>query len=306
MAVLTPTPSKSWPRSASWADTADAVISGAPEGDTGYKTILTHVPVGAASSLAVAPAAGIAQKFGAVLLGVGAAPTVAFPDPYFGFADAEVLTTVQAQIEADLKSTGDVFGRAAKAASIPAEWRAFVAEPIWAMVEQSRAADLIVSVRPEAGYGWADASPGDLLMTTGLPVLVQPAYVEVALGTVMIAWKNTRETRRAVADALPFLKRAGRVVIGAVVEDPASENAVNAEVADLVERLRRHDVGAEADVAPALQMRMSTQLLAVAASQQADLIVAGAYGHSRLREWVFGGVTYDLLNNSPRPVLFSR
>jgi nucleotide-binding universal stress UspA family protein len=308
MAVATPTPPRrtSRPHSASWADTAGALMSASEDTDAGYKTILTHVPVGVGSSLAIAPAAGIAQKFGGALLGIGASPMVMMPDPSFGFADGEVLNAVEQQIEADLKAAGEVFRKAARAAAVQAEWRSFVAEPIWAMAEQSRAADLIVSVRPEGGYGPADASPGDLLMTTGLPVLVQPTDVEVGPHTVLIAWKNTRETRRAVADALPFLKRARRVVIAAVLEYPERETAVSEEIADLIERLRRHGVGAEADVATALQMGASKQLLAIAESQGADLIVAGAYGHTRVREWVFGGVTHDLLHGSPKPVLFSR
>lgn len=272
----------------------------------GYKTILTHVSVGPASSFRIAPAVGVAQKFGSALLGVGAVALNIYPDPYFGYANGEMLKGLQDQVEVELKATGELFLNAARSASVEAEWRSFVAPPVWAMTEQSRGADLIVSLRPKDGYGDSDASAGELLLTTGLPVLVLPGAAEVAPGTVLVAWKNTREARRAVADAMPFLKRAARVVIAAVVEDQALVSAVTDEVADLVERLRRHGVGAEPDVSGALEIGPSRQLLAMAESQEADLIVAGAYGHSRLREWVFGGVTQDLLRASPKPVLFSR
>jgi len=150
------------------------------------------------------------------------------------------------------------------------------------------------------------AHPGGLVMTVGLPILVlPPGDDEVVARTELVTWKNTREASRALSDALPFLRRADRVVVVALEEKGASEHQAT-EFADIVERLRLHGVTAECVLSPRLELPVSEQILGIVESQGADLVVAGAYGHTRLREWVFCGVTERLLAACPVPVLFSR
>ena len=119
----------------------------------------------------------------------------------------------------------------------------------------------------------------------------------------MIGWNDTRESRRAVVDALPQFKRAVHV---AVVEIAADEDLARARahVADVVGWLGRHDVVAEA-VASLATGDDASQLYDVAREHGADVIVAGAYGHSRLREWALGGVTRDLLMRTDRCTLLA-
>jgi nucleotide-binding universal stress UspA family protein len=141
-------------------------------------------------------------------------------------------------------------------------------------------------------------------MQVGRPVLIVPAPIDkLKLERVVIGWKDTRETRRAVFDALPLLKKVAHVT---VVEITAEQDLVAARIRleDVVDWLKRHGIGAKSLVSLS-SGDDTTQLNAVAREQGADVIVAGAYGHSRLREWMFGGVTHDLLLRAARCALLS-
>ena len=120
----------------------------------------------------------------------------------------------------------------------------------------------------------------------------------------MIAWKDTREARRAVRDALPLLQEAQRVSIAEVTSEGMEESAV-ARIADVARYLAHHDVSVGQQTGIAADESEGNVLLRLAREQDADLIVAGAYGHNRLSEWVFGGVTRNLLTTSTVPCLFS-
>jgi nucleotide-binding universal stress UspA family protein len=131
-------------------------------------------------------------------------------------------------------------------------------------------------------------------MQVGRPVLVVPTGAKViALDCVLVAWKDTRETRRAILDALPLLKKAAHVTLAEIaVEDRLALARKHLE--EVVVWLGRHGVKAEG-AASLSTGEDASQLYAIAKERGADVIVAGAYGHSRLREWVLGGVTRDLL-----------
>jgi nucleotide-binding universal stress UspA family protein len=122
-------------------------------------------------------------------------------------------------------------------------------------------------------------------------LLVPEAGLGLGLRTVVVAWKDTREARRAVADALPLARLAERVLIVSVAED---DEEAHAGAADVVGWYHRHDIAAEERSLP-LVSDPATQLKALALEEGANVIVAGAYGHSRTREWVFGGVTHDFM-----------
>jgi nucleotide-binding universal stress UspA family protein len=143
-------------------------------------------------------------------------------------------------------------------------------------------------------------------MQTGRPLLVVPDACEwLDLRSVLIAWKDTPECRRAVVDALPILHEAKNVIVAEIVEDEADRPAVASGVEDLVAWLSRHGVLASGRV-PSEPGNAAAQLDEIASEAAAGLVVAGAYGHSRFREWVFGGVTKCLVNPSKRCSLLSR
>ncbi|MGH6797164.1 MAG: universal stress protein, partial [Roseiarcus sp.] len=130
-----------------------------------------------------------------------------------------------------------------------------------------------------------------------------PGATGLKLTRAIVCWKDSREARRAVADALPILKASKRVDVVELVNEHEIE-AARGRLADVGDWLHRHGVEATCLATPA-RAAESAHLAAIARDLEADLIVAGAFGHSRLREWAFGGVTRDLLVNAERCTLVS-
>jgi nucleotide-binding universal stress UspA family protein len=144
------------------------------------------------------------------------------------------------------------------------------------------------------------------VMQAGRPVLVVPDGCNWPdLRRVMIAWKDTAEARRAVSDALPLLRQSTEVTVVEIVEDEVDRAPALSRVKDVGAWLSRHGVVAS-ELVPAEKSNAAEQIEQIASGVRAGLVVAGAYGHSRLREWVFGGVTRRLLNPSDRCTLLSR
>jgi len=156
---------------------------------------------------------------------------------------------------------------------------------------------------PYDPYRFTDS--GALTLKAGRPVLLAPPGVRsLAARRVVIAWKDTREARRAVRDALPFLHMANEVIILEVCELDGEQKAQH-RLKDVANYLARHQITVVAERVRPVDGTVSNTLLRLVEEQSVDLIVAGAYGHSRLGEWVFGGMTQDLLNGSPVCCLFS-
>jgi nucleotide-binding universal stress UspA family protein len=176
-----------------------------------------------------------------------------------------------------------------------------------AVAHEARAADLLVIGRePSSDDPFVSLNPGTVILRTGRPVLAVPRSAhELKAKKILIAWQDSREARRAVRDSLPFLAQADEILLTQVCEQDESELA-RASVRDVSHYLARHRIGASAGIMlKASGESVTDELLRVAARENIDLIVCGAYGHSRLGEWVFGGVTRDLLNRSPVSCLFS-
>lgn len=192
---------------------------------------------------------------------------------------------------------------------IPFEWRKVEGAIDDALIDQGRYADLIVLSQDnrvtdiETPVG---PMAGSILMAAGRPVLVVPKdYKGSGIGRrVLVAWKPGAEAARAVHDALPLLQQAEAVTVMRVNPDP--EEPAHNPGFDLANHLARH--GVKVTVMPVLAPDTSAgnAILDQARALQADLIVMGAYGHSRLRELVFGGATRQMLLAPPVPVLMSR
>jgi nucleotide-binding universal stress UspA family protein len=231
---------------------------------------------------------------------------IAYGDSY---VPGELIERDREEIQTEIKAAEAEFRSALRTRVSNLEYRSAVTFGSVAdyMAREARCADLIITgVDRNASVfdSWRPVSIGDLVMQVGRPVLIVPAATDrLRLERVIVGWKDTRESRRAAIDALPLLKRADHVV---VVEIAGEEElaAARTHVEDVVGWLERHGV-----VAEALACRSSgdeaTRLSNIAQEQDADLIVAGAYGHSRLHEWVLGGVTRDLLLRADRCSLVS-
>jgi nucleotide-binding universal stress UspA family protein len=152
---------------------------------------------------------------------------------------------------------------------------------------------------------FVQVNPSDLVMQAGRPLLVVPDGCNwLDLRSAMIAWKDTAEARRAVSDALPLLRQSTEVTVVEIVEDEADRAAAVSRVKDVVAWLSQHGVRASEQVA-APSGDAATQLEQIASDVGAGVVIAGAYGHSRLSEWILGGVTRRLISPSNRSSLLS-
>ena len=272
-----------------------------------YASILVHAAAADAAAPRLACARALADSFNATLIGLGAEmipPLV--PDSGYYSLQADWFVVMREAIEKNLKNARKAFDAAAMGLAKPALWECGIQYPADAMARASRAADLIVASRTVGGNDavYHDADPAELAVTSGRPVLVTPPSGEALdARRVVLAWKDTREARRAMSDAMPFFERAESVL---VLEVCAQDDAADAKIRtdDVAEALCRHGVQAEAKVAPC-HPADGHEILRQASVFGAGLIVAGCYGHSRLGEWVFGGVTRDLLRQHDRHVLLS-
>jgi nucleotide-binding universal stress UspA family protein len=173
-------------------------------------------------------------------------------------------------------------------------------EPRW-IAAYGTAADLIVARRGDGEDIAAHSTLETALLETGRPVLIPAAApLPGQFERIAIAWKPTPQAARSVASAMPFLERAKEVLVVTVDEEPEARHDGDR----LVRNLAWHGLSAKAErIAPGPEGAAASLFDAIAG--RADLLVMGGYGHSRLREWVFGGFTQHVLAGAPLPVLMA-
>jgi nucleotide-binding universal stress UspA family protein len=194
---------------------------------------------------------------------------------------------------------------AGTAAAPSAQWHVETGEePRW-MAVYGTAADLIVARRGTGEDTLARSTLEAVLLDTGRPILIPAASaMPTTIERIAIAWKPTAQAARAVALAMPFLARAKEVVIVTVEEAADRQPSQPDEAARLARNLAWHGLKATAEhLAPGSEGAAATLLAGIAA--RADLLVMGGYGHSRLREFVFGGFTQHVLADASLPVLMA-
>ena len=249
-------------------------------------------------------AADLAGRLRARLIGIAARPTMPVVTGEDAAIDATLFQEQEVAARQHLDKAGELFRATAGSAPAALEWRSAPDFPDRFVVRESRAADLVVIGQTSAKLpGWLD--PGGFLLRAGRPILVVPTAV-ASLGPrrVVVAWKETREARRALADAVPILQLAESILVVEVC-DWGAEDGVLHRLRDVSRFLTQHRV-ANVTERVLLQAAIAGDVLTRFAQEvQADLIVAGAYGHSRLGEWMFGGVTLDLLTRSQICCMFS-
>jgi Universal stress protein UspA and related nucleotide-binding proteins len=269
-----------------------------------YQSLLCHVSPTRERNRHLECAAALADEMSAHVIGLGAEmiPPLALSSGGAYIGAGEWITALQSQIETNLVSSRKAFDEITGARDC--EWRQAFCDPRTAIIATARAADLILVRRQEVTDTYSELDPSQLLIGAGRPVLLCPPEMSsLPPGPALVAWKETRESRRAVLDALPLLRRAAGVLV--VEASPNADLAPErARLADVCAFLERHGVRAGSDVIRR-EGSSSQALIARAKTYGADLIVAGAYGRTRLSEWVFGGVTRALLAQEQRFVLFS-
>jgi nucleotide-binding universal stress UspA family protein len=263
-----------------------------------YATVMVNLEIGCSNAGVMNAAADLAGRFGAGVIGIAACHPmpILYTDGYY--VPQEMIEQDREQIRRDISAAEAEFRDTMRGRAKAISWRSNVTmEPLAAYIAgEARGADIVVTAASADTPSdlTRRVNPSDLLMQMGRPVLVVPAAVTVPkLDRVLVAWKDAREPRRAVMDALPLLQKASHVAVASIAAADDLE-AARDHVADVIAWLATHGVTAIPVITRPLGDD-AAQLQAIAREQEAGVIVAGAYGHSRLREWALGGVTRHLL-----------
>ncbi|MGH6748134.1 MAG: universal stress protein [Methyloceanibacter sp.] len=270
--------------------------------------IVVYVDSAEATGARVDFAVALAKDHGAHLRGIAFAPTALLPlyGADVGLADmSEVLEGVKAQGEAALQA----FKARAQAEGVSVEGRL-----MQGMSEEfprdfacaTRHVDLAIIGQPRNGdpllgqYALVERC----LFASGRPVIIVPAMIEkvAVTGTVVAAWDGSAEASRAFNDALTFLKRPSRIVLLVGV---AGEGGEPPEVDDMMAHLKRRGVAAEVVRFSTGEGDIGKTILARAKELQADMVVMGAFHHSRWREFILGGVTLTMLEEATIPLFMA-
>ena len=242
----------------------------------------------------VAFAADLARRHHATLVGIAAAePPIMLVGLDGGDVAGALYAEQRSQIEASLAAAGQSFA-ALVPPGVKHQWAGTVQRPDVAVIGLARTVDLIIIGSPLKASGNHQAIDiSAVLLGSGRPVLIAASgQRKLKASKIVIAWKDTKEARRAVADGMALLKAADDVSV--VVVDEGNLATERASMLDAVAWLKSHEVKAHGDVLPD-NGGVAQTITQAAMMAGADLVVSGAYGHSRLREWLLGGMTRDLL-----------
>jgi len=273
-----------------------------------YKTLLVHLDLNGDNEGVLKIAGDLAERFDSKVVGIAAAqPIIPLYDE--GFAAADTATLHRAEVEKEIDACQSQFRQALGSRVKQIEWRSTITPEFLAkyIATEARCADLIITGK-DIGASLMDNSRrvniGDLAIRAGRPVLIVPQGISsLPMRHAVVAWKDSREARRAVADALPLLEIAGQAGILAISSEVDEEEA-RVSVRDVGSWLGAHGVQATPRVV-GTKSGEAEYLHAELLAQKCDLLIAGAYGHNRLGEWMFGGVTEDVLLDPDFCVLLS-
>lgn len=277
-----------------------------------YKTILVHCNDARLVRSLLAPAVTLAEKFQAHLIGLSVAPPISVMTPG-AFAAPPMIDDSRRQLyHLQNPALRSAFEDTTRGGTFTAEWRDADAGPFGVadvVLEHGRAADLIVASRTDPDWPareWLDVSDR-LAIDSGRPILIVPnAETRERVGTrVLVAWNGGREAARAVFDALPVLRDSEATKVIWVKQQSENGFAQSPPSNDICVPLARHGVKCDRTEQVLLQSGVGETLMACAKDFGADLVVMGCYGHSRFREFVFGGASRHFLTKSSLPMLMS-
>jgi nucleotide-binding universal stress UspA family protein len=273
-----------------------------------FATLMVCMRVGRSNAGLLAVARDVAARFGSAVIGIAAKQVFSHAAAIRGAGPCEPHQHDLRKFAEHAAAAEDEF-RKALANGDKLEWRTRMTfGPTYEHIgKEARVADLVMATIDGRDRFFApsgQAEIGDLLKSAGRPVLAAPPEATgLGFGQALVFWKETRETRRAVADALPLLKAMKHVDVVEIVEAPAIEES-RRRLGDVRDWLARHGVEANCS-AEVSRGSDCARLTAMAEDLRADLVVAGAFSHGRLHEWAFGD-TRDLLSRIGRCVLASR
>jgi nucleotide-binding universal stress UspA family protein len=272
------------------------------------KDIVVNLNVGAKASPASDFAISVAAAFNAHLTGITFLYDPVVPVSSVGDVPAEVIVTQQ-DYQAAVRAARERFAAASESAGVTAEPLTLSASVV-AVGDQfgkiARRFDLAVVDQAESGTNAVQVVIVEAaLFDAGRPVICVPFIQKepLKLDRVMVCWDGSRAAARAIGDAMPLLQRAGRIEVVVVTKERGKQDQI--EGADMGAHLARHGLNVEVKRIPIGDIDVAPMLLSHAADAGIDFIVMGGYGHSRLREFVLGGVTRSILQSMTAPVLMS-
>ena len=281
------------------------------------KDILIHLDDSPRSAVRLGVAIGLATQHGAHLTGLYVVDLPP-PDMFYGFPSAfldlrraeDVVERMRAAAMESAEHVEAAFTDRLRREGVEGEWRLVegVAGDVVAL--HGRYADLIVLGQADmrgARKGQAVDLPASALMGCGRPLLMVPfaGAFPVVGRDVLVGWNATAEAARALNDALPVLAQSRKVTVLSINPRRGIRGDGDVPAADIALHLARHGIRAEAAHTVATDIPEGDALLSYAADIGADLLVTGMYGHSRMRETVFGGVTRSLLSEMTVPVFMA-
>jgi len=278
-----------------------------------YKDLLVVLDCESRSRDRIVVAAALAERFGAHLVGLYVAVNPDLPGrqyyfnaPLLGPLYRDVEEFVRAQAERARLHFEDIVGRQ----SLSAEWRLASGRPAEIAALHGRYADLIIlgQLDPDdASTPSVHPRPEEVALLAGRPILVVPyagAYPDIGR-RVLVGWDASREATRAVNDAMPLLVGASSVTVITIDAEESPSGHGDIPGADIALHLARHGVEAKVERTVSTGIGVGNTLLSYASDLEADLLVMGAYGHSRVRELLLGGTTRTVLASMTLPVLMA-
>jgi nucleotide-binding universal stress UspA family protein len=273
------------------------------------KDIVVNLSVGDGGDFAGDFAVSVASALDAHLTAIAFVYDPVVPVAATGYLPPEVIETQQRDSEDAAKAALDHIAAAAARAGIavePAKLPASFAGAGEQFGLIARRFDLAIVGQAEPDKGAVEELIAEsALFESGRPVIMVP-YIQKAplkLDQVMVCWDGSRPASRAIADAMPILERAGQVELVIVANERGKQDEIPG--ADMGEHLARHGLKVDVKRITMGDIDVADALLSHAADSGADFIVMGGYGHSRLREFVLGGVTHSILRSMTAPVLMS-
>lgn len=276
------------------------------------KTILVYFNNETRTPALLSTAAGLARQHGAHLIGLYVVPQVFVPAVVPFEVTGEIIEIQRKAFEEAARKIEQAFRGAMAGSDLSWEWRKAdgrqdIVENL--VMQHGRAADLIVLSQSDTQseiYTPTDVTE-DVMMNAGRPVLIVPVANEgaSAFERVLVAWNSSKESARAVFDALPLLAKAKSVKILTVEPKQKESTRHVVEGAEIAKALSRHGIQCEVETSHPSTKNVTDDLLAHVKQGAHDAVVMGGYGHSWLREVVLGGATHDMMGAMPVPVFMS-